>query len=79
MSAAEYLIWEPTQEQRYEYWDDEVIAMSGGTRNHNRVSLNFSKLLDDTLADRSCEVYVEIAIADLHRQVQFETTATEND
>ncbi|YAF95834.1 MAG: Uma2 family endonuclease [Nodularia sp. CChRGM 3473] len=58
MSAEEYLIWEPTQEQRYEYWDGEVVAMSGGTRNHNRVSLNFSKLLDDALADRSCEVYI---------------------
>jgi hypothetical protein len=32
MSAEEYLVWEPTQEQRYEYWDGEVVAMSGGTR-----------------------------------------------
>ncbi|MDB9375957.1 Uma2 family endonuclease [Nodularia sphaerocarpa] len=58
MSAEEYLLWEPTQEQRYEYWDGEVVAMSGGTRNHNRVSGNFFRLLDDTLADRSCEVYI---------------------
>ncbi|MCG6133745.1 MAG: Uma2 family endonuclease [Nostoc sp. LLA-1] len=58
MSAEEYLNWESTQEQRYEYWDGEVVAMSGGTRNHNRVSLNFSKLLDDALADGSCEVYI---------------------
>lgn len=53
MSAEEYLIWEPTQELRYEYWDGEVVAMTGGTRNHNRVSGNFFKLLDDALADRS--------------------------
>ncbi|OUL34442.1 hypothetical protein BV372_13630 [Nostoc sp. T09] len=58
MSAEEYLVWEPTQEQRYEYWDGEVVAMSGGTRNHNRVSANFFKLLDDALGDRSCEVYI---------------------
>ncbi len=58
MSAEEYLVWEPTQEQRYEYWDGKVVAMSGGTRNHNRVSFNFSKLLDDALVDRSCEVYI---------------------
>jgi Uma2 family endonuclease len=58
MSAEEYLVWEPTQEERYEYWDGEVVMMSGATRNHNRVSLNFSKLLDDALADRSCEVYI---------------------
>ncbi|BAY26536.1 hypothetical protein NIES2100_63520 [Calothrix sp. NIES-2100] len=58
MSAEAYLVWEPTQEQRYEYWDGEVVAMSGGTRNHNRISFNFSKLLDDALGDRTCEVYI---------------------
>ncbi|WP_414578952.1 Uma2 family endonuclease [Anabaena sp. CCY 9402-a] len=58
MSAEEYLIWELTQEQRYEYWDGEVVAMTGGTRNHNRVSGNFFKFLDDALADRACEVYI---------------------
>ncbi|WP_310485474.1 Uma2 family endonuclease [Chamaesiphon sp. VAR_48_metabat_403] len=66
MTAAEYLTWEPTQEQRYEYWDGEVVAMSGGTRNHNRISLNFSKLLDDALLNRSCDVY----IADVKVQVE---------
>jgi Uma2 family endonuclease len=58
MSAEEYLNWEPTQEKRYEYWDGEVLAMTCGTRNHNRVSGNFFKLLDDALAERSCEVYI---------------------
>jgi Uma2 family endonuclease len=68
MSAAEYLNWEPTQEDRYEYWDGEVVAMSGGTRNHNRISLNFSKLLDDALLNRGCDVY----IADVKVQVEPE-------
>ncbi|MGB5959091.1 MAG: Uma2 family endonuclease [Coleofasciculaceae cyanobacterium] len=68
MTAEEYLAWEPTQEERYEYWDGEVVAMSGATRNHNRIcgatrnhnriSLNFSKLLDDALIDRPCDVYI---------------------
>ncbi|MEH1851965.1 MAG: Uma2 family endonuclease [Nostoc sp.] len=65
MSGEEYLVWEATQEQRYEYWDGEVVAMSGGTRNHNRISANFFKLLDDALANvyyalrlRTCEVYI---------------------
>jgi Uma2 family endonuclease len=66
MSAAEYLDWEPTQEDRYEYWDGEVVAMSGGTRNHNRISLNFSKILDDALINRDCDVY----IADVKVQVE---------
>ncbi len=58
MSAEEYLVWEPTQEERYEYWDGEVVMMSGATRNHNRISANFFKLLDDALVDRTCEVYI---------------------
>jgi Uma2 family endonuclease len=58
MTAAEYFIWEQTQTDRYEFWDGEVVAMSGGTRNHNRVSANFFRLLDDALNDRRCEVYV---------------------
>ena len=58
MTAAAYLEWEPTQEERYEYWDGEVVAMSGGTRNHNRISGNFFRLLDDALLDRPCDVYI---------------------
>jgi Uma2 family endonuclease len=67
MTAAEYLAWEPTQEGRHEYWDGEVVAMSGGTRNHNRISLNFSKLLDDALLNRNCDVY----ISDVKVQVEL--------
>lgn len=58
MTAEEYLAWEPTQEGRHEYWDGEVVAMSGRTRNHNRVSGNFFNLLDTALADRPCDVYI---------------------
>jgi len=49
MSAEEYLAWEPTQEERYEYWDGEVVAIGGQTRNHNRITINFFKLLEDSL------------------------------
>jgi Uma2 family endonuclease len=58
MTAAEYLVWEPAQEGRHEYWDGEVVAMSCGTRNHNRISGNFFRLLDDALSDRNCDVYI---------------------
>jgi Uma2 family endonuclease len=72
MSATEYLDWEPTQEERYEYWDGEVILRGSGLiynyndRNHNRISLNFAKLLDDALLNRDCDVY----IADVKVQVE---------
>ncbi|MEG4093165.1 Uma2 family endonuclease [Microcoleus sp. Pol12B4] len=65
MSAEEYLAWEPTQEERYEYWDGEVVAIGGETRNHNRICINFFKLLDDSL-NRPYEIY----IIDVKVQVQ---------
>ena len=66
MSYEEYLAWESTQEMRHEYFNGEVIAMAGGTRNHNRVTGNIFKILDDALGDRQCEVY----IADVKVQVE---------
>jgi Uma2 family endonuclease len=66
MTVEAYLDWEQAQPERYEYWDGAVVAMTGTTRNHNRVSLNASKLLDDALTDRPCEVY----IADVKVQVE---------
>jgi len=57
MSAEEYLAWEPTQEERYEYWDGEVVAIGGATRNHNRICLNFFKLWDDRL-NLPYEIYI---------------------
>ncbi|PZO40856.1 MAG: hypothetical protein DCF19_11140 [Pseudanabaena frigida] len=66
MTYEEYIAWESTQEMRHEFWDGEVVAMAGGSRNHNRVSFNFSKLLDDALIGRPCEMY----IADVKVQVK---------
>lgn len=58
MTADEYFLWESCQEERYEYCDGEVIAMSGGTRAHNRIAFNFSMLIDDVIGDRECDVYI---------------------
>ena len=69
MSYEEYLVWESTQEMRHEYFNGEVIDKAGGTKTHNRISLNFYKVLDDLLGkslDRQCEVY----IADVKVQVE---------
>jgi Uma2 family endonuclease len=72
MSAAEYLDWEPTQEDRYEYWDGEVVLRGSGlicnynARNHNHISGNWFKLIDDALINRDCDVY----IADVKVQVE---------
>jgi Uma2 family endonuclease len=71
MTAEAYLEWESTQAERHEYWDGEVVAMTGTTRNHNRVSLNASGLLDDALADRPCDVYMVDVKVQVERGQKF--------
>jgi Uma2 family endonuclease len=66
MSVEEYFAWELTQQERHEFWDGEVVAMSGGTKKHNRVAINWVQQLNAAIGDRDCEVY----ISDVKVQVQ---------
>ena len=38
----EYLEQEINSKERHEYIDGEIILMTGGTPNHNKIALNFS-------------------------------------
>lgn len=58
MTAEEYLAWEEQQEDKYEYVDGEIIAMTGGTLPHNDIALNFYSLLRPHLKKRGCRVNV---------------------
>jgi len=39
-SLDEYFAIEHAGDARYEYWDGEIICMSGGTREHGRIGSN---------------------------------------
>jgi len=58
MTPEEYLEWEPTQEDRYEYVDGDVYVKTGGTKPHNRIALNLVTALDGYLQDKGCEIYM---------------------
>ena len=45
----EYLELEVNSQERHEYIDGEIILMTGGTPNHNRIALNFSGALNSVL------------------------------
>lgn len=45
LTPQEYLAWEEQQPERYEYFDGEVYAMTGGTLAHGRIGLNTTSLL----------------------------------
>lgn len=40
MTVEEYLAFERASKERHEYVDGEVVAMSGGSRRHDRISIN---------------------------------------
>ncbi|MCX6380047.1 MAG: Uma2 family endonuclease, partial [Armatimonadetes bacterium] len=55
MTPDEYLEWEATQEDRYEYIDGEIRAMSGATLDHNRIVMNIAGETRQCLQESPCE------------------------
>lgn len=57
MSPSEFLEWERKEEFKHEYVDGEVLAMSGASINHNRVSSNIHGRIWNFLQDKPCEIF----------------------
>jgi Uma2 family endonuclease len=57
LSPAQYLAIERAAEERSEYLDGEMVAMTGGSRNHVLIVGNLVRELGSQLRDRPCEVY----------------------
>lgn len=54
----EYLQLEETAEYKSEYRDGEIIPMTGGTTNHNEISLNLATNLRFSLKKQNYRVYM---------------------
>ncbi|MDY6990989.1 MAG: Uma2 family endonuclease [Cyanobacteriota bacterium] len=57
-TPTEYLNFEVNSQQRHEYINGEIIPITGGTPNHNQISLNFSAALNFSLKSQSYRVFV---------------------
>lgn len=57
-SLDDYFALETASDQRHEYYRGEVFAMSGGSANHNRISVDVATALTGALAGKTCEVFV---------------------
>ncbi len=53
----EYLELDKNSEERYEYFDGEVFAMSGGSPSHARISGNAYSMLQAKLKGGRCEAF----------------------
>jgi Uma2 family endonuclease len=56
-TAEEYLRLERAAESRSEYVNGEIVAMAGGTFNHEEISSNIQMALKVQLRDRPCRVF----------------------
>ncbi len=48
---------EKPAEEKSEYFDGEIFAMTGASRKHNLISLNTGASIHRQLRKRDCEVY----------------------
>lgn len=57
LSLEEYRNLETSAETKHEYHDGEIIEMTGGSINHNRLVRNLIRLLDNALRKTTYEVF----------------------
>jgi Uma2 family endonuclease len=72
MTAAAFLTWEATQQERHTYFAGEVFAMAGGSDAHNTVALNLAVALRSRLEGSLCRVFM----ADMRLEVARDTHYT---
>jgi Uma2 family endonuclease len=53
----EYSALEQGSDARFEYWDGEIVCMSGGTLQHSLISDNCYALLRESLKGRPCRAF----------------------
>jgi Uma2 family endonuclease len=57
LTIQDYLTLERQSETRSDYLDGEMFAMTGASRQHNRIVLNLAFSLDSQLGEKGCEVF----------------------
>jgi len=57
MTSAEYLEWDRQQTVRHEFYDGEVFAQAGGTRQHSRIGTNTARAVGNELEGHDCEAH----------------------
>src|SRR3954465_13325156 len=56
-TAAEYLAWERAAPEKHAFYQGEIFAMAGASREHNLLVANVVTALTIALRDRPCETY----------------------
>ena len=57
-SFEEYLVLEETADEKHEYQDGEIVPMTGGTTEHNKITLNFASNLKFALKRKQYDIFI---------------------
>ena len=57
LTPQEYLTWERKQPFKNEYHNGQIVAMSGASRWHNRITVDLTVQLSNQLMESECEVF----------------------
>jgi len=57
ISIEDYLREELSSDVKHQYLDGTIYAMSGASRNHERIAFNISRMLGNHLLDKPCEPF----------------------
>lgn len=57
LTTEQYLLQERRAETKSEYFDGEIFAMAGASREHNQISANLVRVLGNQLLEKPCSVY----------------------
>jgi Uma2 family endonuclease len=57
VSPADYLARERMAEFKSEYFDGEIVAFAGASREHNLIMVNIARELSSQLMGTPCEIY----------------------
>ena len=57
-SFEEYLVLEETADEKHEYQDGEIVQMTGGTTDHNKIALNFASNLKFALKRKQYDIFM---------------------
>ena len=58
MTPEEFLAFERASDEKHEYRDGLIVAMSGAKRAHNLISVNIGSSLHASLKNKDCETYM---------------------
>ena len=56
ITPAEYLVSERASEEKHEYYDGQVLAMSGASLKHIRITRNLTLTIGTYLQEKDCEI-----------------------